>query len=227
MQNKTAILVFANSSQEELSHKAIPKSKLLFDLLTQQTLDTVKKTKLPYFHLTEEQQVGGSFGERFTNAIQFIFAKGFDHIITIGNDTPHLKVAHILDAGSHLKNGKAVLGPSADGGFYLMALHRSQFNISDFKKLTWKSSKLFLETSRLFAAQNVVLVQLKTLFDLDTVSDLQVFINQYASVSNQLFRSILSLLRIRVKKIHFRFTFCTITLSETYFNKGSPSALYQ
>ena len=226
MQHKTAILVFANSSQEEISHKAIPKSKLLFDILTQQTLDTVKKTKLPYFHLTEEQQVGDSFGERFTNAIQFVFAKGFDHIITIGNDTPQLQVSHILDASLHLENGKAVLGPSADGGFYLMALHRSQFNISDFKKLTWKSSKLFLETSRLFAAQNVTLIKLKTLFDLDTASDLQVFINQYISISNRLFRIILSLLLIEEKKIHYKFTFGDISLSETYFNKGSPTPLH-
>lgn len=226
IQHRTAILVFTNSSQEEISHKSIPKSSLLFDVLTQQTLDTVKKTKLPYFHLTEEHQVGGSFGERFTNAIQMVFAEGFEQIIAIGNDTPQLRVSHILDASNHLESGKAVLGPSADGGFYLMALHRSQFNISDFKKLAWKSSKLFLETSSLFAAQSVALIQLKTLFDLDTASDLQVFINRYKSVSNRLFRIILSLLLITVKKVHFKFTFRDISLSDTYFNKGSPSKLH-
>ena len=108
IQHKTAILVFANSSQEEISHKAIPKSGLLFDMLTQRTLKTVKKTKLPYFHLTEEHQVGDSFGERFTNAIQMVFTKGFEQIITIGNDTPQLRVSHILDASGHLENGKEV-----------------------------------------------------------------------------------------------------------------------
>lgn len=226
IQHKTAILVFANSSQEEISHKAIPKSELLFDMLTQQTLDTVKKTKLPYFHLTEEHQVGGSFGERFTNAIQMVFAKGFEQIITIGNDSPQLKVSHILEAYNHLENGKAVLGPSADGGFYLMALHRLQFSISDFKELTWRSSELFLETSDLFSEQGVTLIRLKTLFDLDTTNDFQLFINRYKSISNQLFRIILSLILIGMEKIHFLFTFRDTYLSKTYFNKGSPPVLH-
>ena len=60
-QGKTAIIIFANSSKEELKHKAIVNGQKLFDTLTGITVQTVKKTKLPYFHFTEKEQLGNSF----------------------------------------------------------------------------------------------------------------------------------------------------------------------
>jgi hypothetical protein len=65
MENKTAILVFANSAREESKHKTIPGGEALFHGLTEHTLTIVKKTKLTYFHCTEQQQFGNSFYVRF------------------------------------------------------------------------------------------------------------------------------------------------------------------
>jgi len=88
-------LVFANSAKEELVHKSIPNSEQLFDKLTQSTLRKAKDTGLPTFHISDKDQVGSNFGERFTNAIAAVFDRGFNNIITIGNDTPHLKTQHL------------------------------------------------------------------------------------------------------------------------------------
>ncbi len=131
--HKTAILVFARSSKEETVHKSIYNGAQLFDSLTDYTLEIASKTHLPYFHFSEEQQIGDTFGERFINAIQAVFEKGYEQVITIGNDTPQLKVSHIIEAEKQLSSNKSVLGPSADSGFYLMGLHKSQFDHYAFR----------------------------------------------------------------------------------------------
>jgi uncharacterized protein len=119
MKTKTAILIFANSAEKELTSKSISSSDF-FNLLDSDTVKTVKKTNLPYFHFSEKEQIGSSFGERFTNAIEAVFNKGFEHVISLGNDIPHLRANHILKATQNLATSDYVLGPSTDGGFYLM-----------------------------------------------------------------------------------------------------------
>lgn len=49
MTGKTAILIFANSSSEELKTKKIQRSALLFDHLNQKVLKIARSTGLPYF----------------------------------------------------------------------------------------------------------------------------------------------------------------------------------
>ena len=76
MTKKTAILIFANSAKEEANANPL-QIVLFFETLTNETINKVKQTGLPYFHFTEKQQIGNSFGARFTNAIQSVFDKGF------------------------------------------------------------------------------------------------------------------------------------------------------
>ena len=80
MTKKTAILIFSNSAKEDAKRKSFADSQL-FETLTNETINKVKKTGLPYFHFTETQQEGTSFGARFSNAIQTVFDKGFTNII--------------------------------------------------------------------------------------------------------------------------------------------------
>ena len=110
----TAILVFARSSNEELRYKPFAIKTTLFDALTERTLQTVKKSRIPFYHLTENQQIGNSFGERFTNAVEAIFAKGYDKIITVGNDSPNLSKVHLEKALLKLERNESVIGPSVD-----------------------------------------------------------------------------------------------------------------
>ena len=68
--HRTAILVFAQSSQEESRRKNIKKGEFLFETLTKHTLKIVAETGVPFFHFSEKLQEGSSFGARFLNAIQ-------------------------------------------------------------------------------------------------------------------------------------------------------------
>jgi len=225
-QKEVAILIFANSSAEELNHKRIPKSSRFFEALTEQTLATAKKTKLPYFHVTERHQIGGSFGERFSNAIQSIFDKGYERIITIGNDAPHLKASQIIQTAKELTEGKTVLGPSADGGFYLMGLHKAQFNASEFKKLSWQTDTLLQEVSVLLNVKSNKSIRLQTLFDIDDLADLKLFSARFKNIPEKLFAQIRLLLLKAVENFRFLLLFFENQLHKTFRNKGSPTVLH-
>ena len=90
---KIAILIFANSSQEEERHKSIVQNGALFDALTTSTLKTVENSQLPYFYFTEKHQIGFTFRERFSNAIQSVFEIQFHSLFAITN----LPIARFLD----------------------------------------------------------------------------------------------------------------------------------
>lgn len=199
---KTAVLVFALSANEEVNHKAIKKGEILFNALTADTLRKVKCTNLPYFHITEQQQDGDSFGERFANAIQTVFEFGFTRIITIGNDSPQLKSNHIRKAANALAKGKNVLGPSTDGGFYLMGLRQEHFKKDSFVALPWQTQRLFQATQHHFCELNEDTLRLASLSDVDSMSDVKQLLINVKSLAAELRLLILHLFN-RLDRVFF------------------------
>jgi len=223
--NVTAILVFANSSKEELKHKAMGNGEILFDVLTKHTISIVSKTGLPYFHFTEKEQQGSNFGERFLNAITSVFDKGFERVITIGNDTPQLKTSDILDADRVLGLNKTVLGLSTDGGFYLMGLDKRNLNQELFLTLPWQTSQVASKIKSLFEVKRIQVQFLRRLSDLDNPSDLRKVLLGYKTIPDQIFQIILSLIALSITRFnYYRIYAYSVTLRE-YFNKGSPQSV--
>lgn len=224
--NKTAILIFANSGQQEAFTKPFNSSAVLFDELNNHTLKKVKATHFPYFHITEKEQVGNSFAERFTNAIKFVYAKGFENVISVGNDTPHLKTGHILKAAQQLKTDDIVLGPSLDGGFYLMGLKKSLFNVETFLKLPWQTSRLSQSIYRLIEANDIRLFKLEVLSDLDTISDIKLILDSSKYICSSLKKLLLYFIS-GLKHIVFSYaSFFENTFENRQFNKGSPILIH-
>lgn len=224
MRQKTAILIFANSAKAEGLNKPFKKSTVLFNALNSQIKNKVKQTNLPYFIITEKEQIGDTFGSRFTNAIQFVFNKGFDNIITVGNDTPHLQKKHILEANRKLKsnNNSLVLGPSQDGGFYLMAIKKSLFNSKDFLNLPWQTASLNNRILKLLALKKVKISLLESLIDIDSTKDAITILNSFRNlpvlIKNILFQIIASAKTIA----NFQFQFFKPIKNTSNYNKGSP-----
>lgn len=207
---------------EELNNKSISNGHVLFDSLTEHALNIVKKTGLPFYLLTEKEQYGNSFGERFVNAINAVFEKGFESVITIGNDTPQLRTNDILRASQSVSAKKFVLGPSTDGGFYLMGLHRSQFHEGDFRHLPWQTNSLSKKITRLIEAQNYQVVRFHILQDLDNLSDLKKVLNGYRTVIKKIITIIITLLAPMKRNFHHPCILVRINFENRYFNKGSP-----
>ncbi|MBW1295444.1 TIGR04282 family arsenosugar biosynthesis glycosyltransferase [Aquimarina litoralis] len=222
MKLKTAILVFANSSKQEVLNKPIFGGDRLFSALNKATLKVVKSTGIPFFVYTEKDQIGNSFGERFVNALQATYDQGFENVITIGNDTPHLRKQHLIESVKQLENKNFVLGPSADGGFYLMGLHKSQFNRNTFLKLPWQSKNLAKSVSLLIKTSKIEVAQLETLFDIDTLEDLHVIAKLSNNISMLLRKIIQSILSIRVDISKHRGIIKNTYQQNSFYNKGSP-----
>lgn len=225
MKNKIAILIFAHSADFEAVQKPFKSSAVLFDALNTKTLRVVEKSGLPYFHSSEKNQIGSTFGERFTNAIQSVYNKGFDTVITIGNDTPHLQTKHLLKAKSQLQQNNIVLGPAKDGGFYLMGLKKSFFNIETFLNLPWQTSQLRYCISKLIQLKGIGVSYLETLSDIDTISDVTNITNSFRNISKYLKQLLQAIISIEKKTNYTLFNLTSIYNQNTHFNKGSPVLL--
>lgn len=220
---KTAILLFAISAEEELRRKSIRDGKVLFSALTERILKEVRKTGLPYFHFTENEQEGHSFGERFANAIESVFELGFDCLVTIGNDSPQLHHGHLRTAIDALHDGKSVLGPSVDGGFYLMALHKTNFSKAHFVSLPWQTNCILHETKAYFTGLGQEILTLQALIDIDHVAQIKPLLNHISVLGGQLL-SLLTRFYAKSKSIisESEIIYAPI-LSTTPHNKGSPA----
>ena len=177
----------------------------------------------PVFHYSEEQQIGENFGERFINAIQDIFNHGYQYIITVGNDTPELRTRHIHKALHQLFSGKTVLGPSVDGGFYLLGLEKSKFCADEFLALPWQTSSLRSSVIQLMCQKAVNVYCLQTLIDIDSVNDIQLLTKR---TNNILFGI------IKYLKLVFGYSLPSENIPHRkpspifhfpFYNKGSPA----
>lgn len=205
-----------------MESKAIPKGGELFDTLTQTTLLKAERTGLPVFHFTEKQQIGASFGERFTNAIATVFADGFENIITIGNDTPLLKTEHLKKAAQQLHLGKTVIGPSSDGGFYLLGLQRINFEATSFRNLPWQRFSLFNRISQWLRPNTLEIIRLPVLQDVDDEQDLKSILTFSRTLSSVLVKLIHAILgRLGAPFLQTQVSNDTL-LSQSLYNKGSP-----
>jgi len=126
--------------------------------------------------------VGADFAERLTNAFQCIFDKGYEHVIAIGSDCPALHASLIQKAFQAVSLHGAVLGPSKDGGVYLLGLSKHHFENIDFKSIDWKTGHVYhqLESVLPLAGGQFLL---PVLSDIDNAKDLAEAIHHFVNHS--------------------------------------------
>lgn len=222
---KTAIVIFAHSAEYEATVKPFQYSKEVFESLNKRTLQIVKTTNLPYFVFTEKEQVGVTFGERFTNAVQSVYDLNYDSVLVIGNDTPHLTSNQLNKANKKLSTSDIVLGSSIDGGFYLLGIKREHFNANIFLKLPWQSQSLNGALTKLFKVKAIKVSYLEKLRDIDSIHDIEKLFNSFKTVYSNLFQLFL----IIISKIKTTYSSIKITslflFQSNFYNKGSPISI--
>ena len=68
---------------------------------------------------------------------------------------PHLKTHHLIDTLHQLETKDLVLGPSKDGGFYLMGIKKAQFHKKTFVELPWQTNHLHKSIASIVTAKNL------------------------------------------------------------------------
>jgi uncharacterized protein len=203
----TAILVFSRSANAEQKHKILhtnaAKNLQLHQALYNKTIAIVKETNLPFIIIDEVNQHGERFGERFCNAIEYCFGRGYNNLITIGSDCAGLSAQDILKANSQLQNNCNSIGADSHGGFYLLALQKRYYQRSFFLNFKWGSNQLFKNISIHFKNNlQATLFLLATQSDINTGANLKaainfllpsVFIKLLSSLFNSISNHILSL----------------------------------
>lgn len=219
---KIAVVLFANSAEYEARNKPFQASKEIFESLNHHTLELVKKTGIPYFIITEHEQIGDSFGVRFTNAMQAVYNLGYESLIIIGNDTPHLSVKLLKKAEERINKNETVIGKSKDGGFYLLAIKKEFFNRTLFLNLPWQKATLSTRIVGLSSIKSSTVFNLEKLSDIDCFNDIETIIHSYKKIYDFLFRLFLNI--VSGSKKSFDVTLVIILYSITFnlYNKGSP-----
>jgi len=164
--SETVLIYFARSVGEDLKQNRFSGKgyhRSLIDRLHRHTLKTIRSTELPVLFFDEKNQVGHNLAERLTHAFSEAFAKGYKNVIAVGNDTPDLDGKIIIQATDALAVGNPVLGPSQDGGNYLIGLCKEDFNAPEFCKALENHNETNSRLGQLLAKH----VQLEWLTDID------------------------------------------------------------
>ena len=69
-------------------------------------------------------QQGWDLGERMHRAVSQVLEGGYDACVLTGTDLPELRPDHLSAAFSILEHADAAIGPTPDGGYYLIGLKR-------------------------------------------------------------------------------------------------------
>ena len=150
--NKTASIVNSLSAEVHLYYS---------DYIEEN--DNFNPTKIKKFI-----QKGNNLGDRIINALNTSFKK-FSPVVIIGSDLWKLEISDIEDAFRILKNKNIVIGPSTDGGYYLIGMNYLDTKI--FENKNWGEESVLNDTIRdIDDKKNIHLLDEKN--DVDTYDDL-------------------------------------------------------
>lgn len=116
-------------------------------------------------------QRGETLGERLQNAFAVLLEEEGSFAVIIGSDSPDIPLLSVKRAYSKLKHKDIVLGPSADGGYYLIGLKKQHPEI--FGNIPWGEGAVLSRTLEMAASRNMSLSLLPLWYDVDTPGSLE------------------------------------------------------
>jgi rSAM/selenodomain-associated transferase 1 len=117
-------------------------------------------------------QRGENLGERMNEVFVELHRRTHRNLIAIGSDVPAVPLLYLEDAFRLLadENNRVVLGPSRDGGYYLIGMNQPIPEI--FKDMTWSHDQVLAQTTEKLSQLDLQFALLPVWFDLDRIEDL-------------------------------------------------------
>jgi rSAM/selenodomain-associated transferase 1 len=118
-------------------------------------------------------QRGDGFGERLAFAVEDLFAIGFASVCLIDSDSPTVPPDVYVEAARSLSmhGDRVVLGPSEDGGYYLIGLKQNHRRL--FQNIEWSTERVLEQTKTRAAKLGLQLELLPTCYDVDDQAGLR------------------------------------------------------
>jgi rSAM/selenodomain-associated transferase 1 len=112
-------------------------------------------------------QRGDGFGERLLAAAEDILACGYGSVCLIDSDSPTVPAAAFAQAVEALARAgdRLVLGPSADGGYYLIGMKQAHAVV--FERISWSTATVCDETRERARAAGIEIFELPVWYDVD------------------------------------------------------------
>ncbi|MBN1458824.1 MAG: TIGR04282 family arsenosugar biosynthesis glycosyltransferase [Armatimonadetes bacterium] len=115
-------------------------------------------------------QSRGDLGHRLGAAAADVLARGHSHVVVIGTDSPTLPPEIVAQALKLAASYDCVLGPSFDGGYYLIALRAVPHAL--FADIDWSSTQVLTQTIAHAQREALSVALLEPWYDVDTPQDL-------------------------------------------------------
>jgi rSAM/selenodomain-associated transferase 1 len=116
-------------------------------------------------------QEGVDLGERMCHAVEYSLKMDYNTSILIGSDIPDISIPEISEAISLLSESECILGPTIDGGYYLIGLKKCYPAL--FKNIDWSTDKVLKQTLNKGKKLDIGVKLLNLKDDIDTYKDLK------------------------------------------------------
>ncbi|HMF48459.1 MAG TPA: TIGR04282 family arsenosugar biosynthesis glycosyltransferase [Candidatus Saccharimonadales bacterium] len=118
-------------------------------------------------------QRGVDLGARMSNVLAELWRRGHHRLVLIGSDLPVLRLEILRDAFKYLDapDRRAVLGPSQDGGYYLVGMNQAIPEI--FSGMTWSHDGVLADSLVKLHELCINFALLPDWFDVDTMADIR------------------------------------------------------
>ena len=121
-------------------------------------------------------QGDSGLGERLTAVSRWACNQDYAKFLIVGSDSPTLPIAYIERGMELLDSRDLVIGPSTDGGYYLIGFSKSGADRTIpviFQDIAWSTEHVLRATLEKVDGTNATLGLLPPWYDVDTPSDLK------------------------------------------------------
>lgn len=118
-----------------------------------------------------QPQPGIGLGAALAGAFASHCAEGFERVVLIGSDNPTLPRCIIAAADEALAEFDLTIGPSTDGGYYLIGMSRPHLGV--FKRIAWSTDVVYAETLERASELGLTVHTTPEWYDVDTIAELR------------------------------------------------------
>jgi len=118
-------------------------------------------------------QSGHTLGDRMFQACSWALEHKYDRVIIVGSDCPGMDEDFVVDAFSAMEKTDFVLGPSSDGGYYLIGMKLAHEFV--FDDIAWSEPDVCDLTVERIEARDLKTTLLEEKQDIDNADDLARF----------------------------------------------------
>ena len=116
------------------------------------------------------EQPGRGIADALAHAFAFHFGQGFDRVVMIGSDNPTLPREPLDEAARALESCDVAIGPSDDGGYYLLGMIAPYLTL--FDGIAWSTRHVCAQTRARASELGLRVGAVQRWFDVDEPADL-------------------------------------------------------